>query len=113
MKKLAVPLLFIPLALGACAWFQKNPDASRLVIDKTTSRSVNDVIACLTVEASKHDTSFSTSAATQGATMLQFSDSTVILLRAAGSGTTSYRVFAAGHPSSASWIGSSSETCAP
>jgi len=110
MKRLAVPLL-ITLTLGACAYFQKDPDAGDPLVDKTTSRSVNDVIQCLTVQASMHNASFSTRALPQGS-MLVFGGSNVIKVRA-DNGTTTYRFYAGKHHLSNLWLDNVDKTCAP
>ena len=57
MKKFAV-VLSVPVLLSACAYFQKNPDAVEPVTDTTTQRSVNDVVACMTQVATKHNAAF-------------------------------------------------------
>lgn len=110
MKKLAVPLA-LSLTLGACAWFQSNPDAGQPVIDSTTNRSVQDVVSCLTVEAQRHKASFTTSALPQGQ-MLEFADDNVIKIRH-DNGTTEYRYYAGKRHASNMWIEGSSKTCAP
>ena len=110
MKKLAVPLAF-SLTLGACAWFQSNPDAGQPVIDSTTKRSVQDVISCLTVEASRHGASFTSSPLPQGQ-MLEFGDSNVIKVRS-DNGATTYRFYAGKRHASNLWIEGASKTCAP
>lgn len=112
MKKSALPLaLMLTLALGACSWFRSNPDSGQPVIDKTTNRSVNDVIACLTVEASRHGASFRTTSLPQGA-MLDFGDSNVIKVRA-DYGSTTYRFYAGKRRTSNLWIEGASKLCAP
>lgn len=110
MKKLAVPLA-LSLSLGACAWFQSNPDSGQPVIDSTTSRSVQDVVSCLTAEASQHGASFQTTALPQGE-MLDFGDSNVIKIRA-DNGTTTYRFYAGKRHAANLWIEGASKTCAP
>lgn len=112
MKRSALPLAFtLTLSLGACAWFQSNPDSGQPVIDTTTNRSVRDVIACLTVEASRHGTSFHTTALPQGQ-MLDFGDSNVIKVRS-DYGATTYRFYAGKRHTSNLWIEGASKTCAP
>ncbi|MFP6561509.1 hypothetical protein WJ542_24850 [Paraburkholderia sp. B3] len=110
MKKLVLPLA-LSLALGACAWFQSNPDSGQPVIDTTTNRSVQDVIACLTVEASRHGASFQTTPLPEGQ-MLDFGDSNVIKIRA-DNGATTYRFYAGKRHASNLWIEAASKTCAP
>jgi len=110
MKRIAVPLI-LTLALGACAYFQKDPDAGDPVVDKTTSRSVDDVIECLTAQASKHGASFSTTPLPQGS-MLDFGESNVIKIRA-DNGTTTYRFYAGEHHMSNLWLQNVDKTCAP
>ncbi|WP_027795067.1 hypothetical protein [Paraburkholderia acidipaludis] len=110
MKKFVLPLAF-SLTLGACAWFQSNPDSGQPVIDTTTSRSVQDVVACLTVEASRHGASFQTTPLPEGQ-MLDFGDSNVIKIRA-DNGTTTYRFYAGKRHTSNLWIEAASKTCAP
>lgn len=110
MKKLAVPLA-LSLSLGACAWFQSNPDSGQPVIDSTTSRSVQDVVSCLTAQASQHGASFQTTALPQGE-MLDFGDSNVIKIRA-DNGTTTYRFYAGKRHAANLWIEGASKTCAP
>jgi hypothetical protein len=110
MKKLALPLA-LSLMLGACAWFQSNPDSGQPVIDTTTNRSVQDVISCLTVEATRHSASFSTAPLPQGQ-MLEFGDSNVIKVRA-DNGATTYRYYAGKRHASNLWIEAASKTCAP
>ncbi|WP_233884342.1 hypothetical protein [Paraburkholderia flagellata] len=110
MKKLAVPLA-LSLTLGACAWFQSDPDAGQPVIDSTTNRSVRDVISCLTVEAQRHGASFTTSPLPQGQ-MLEFGDSNVIKVRT-DNGATTYRYYAGKRHASNLWIEGASKTCAP
>ncbi len=110
MKKIAIPLM-LTLALNGCAWFQKNPDEGDPVIDKTTSRSVQDVIQCLTVEASKHGTSFAQKPLPQGE-MLDFGDSNIVKIRA-DNGSTAYRFYPGTRHVSNLWIEGASKTCAP
>jgi hypothetical protein len=110
MKRIAVPLL-ITLTLGACAYFQKDPDAGDPVVDKTTARSVHDVTECLTAQASKHNASFRTTALPQGA-MLDFGDSNVIKIRH-DNGTTTYRFYAGKRHVSNLWLENVDKTCAP
>ncbi|QBR00503.1 hypothetical protein [Paraburkholderia pallida] len=110
MKKLAVPLA-LSLSLGACAWFQGNPDSGQPVIDSTTNRSVQDVVSCLTAEATRHGASFETTALPQGQ-MLDFGDSNVIKIRA-DNGTTTYRFYAGKRHAANLWIEGASKTCAP
>jgi hypothetical protein len=110
MKRFAVPL-FITLTLSACAYFQNDPDAGNPAVDKTTSRSVNDVIQCLTVQASMHNTSFQTTALPQGS-MLDFGESNVIKVRE-DNGTTTYRFYAGKHHVSNLWLYNVDKTCAP
>ncbi|WP_322011391.1 hypothetical protein [Paraburkholderia sp. J12] len=110
MKKVVLPLA-VSLTLGACSWFQSNPDSGQPVIDTTTNRSVQDVIACLTVEATRHGASFSTTPLPQGQ-MLNFGDSNVIKVRA-DNGTTTYRFYAGKRHTSNLWIEGASKTCAP
>ncbi|HEY1610153.1 MAG TPA: hypothetical protein VGG24_12870 [Paraburkholderia sp.] len=110
MKRLAVPLL-ITLTLGACAYFQKNPDAGDPVVDKTTTRSVEDVIQCLTVQASMHHASFSTKPLPEGS-MLDFGESNVIKVRA-DNGATTYRFYAGKNHMSTLWLRNVDKTCAP
>jgi hypothetical protein len=110
MRKSVLPLAFT-LALGACAWFQRNPDAGQPVIDTTTNRSVDDVVECLTVEANRHNVSFRTTALPQGQ-MLDFGDSNVIKVRA-DYGKTTYRFYAGKRHASNLWIEGASKTCAP
>ncbi|RQN33813.1 hypothetical protein [Paraburkholderia tropica] len=110
MKQLVVPLA-LSLTLGACAWFQSNPDSGQPVIDSTTNRSVRDVISCLTVEATRHGSSFNTTSLPQGE-MLDFGDSNVIKVRA-DNGTTTYRFYAGKRHAKNFWIEGASKTCAP
>ncbi|WP_028229130.1 hypothetical protein [Paraburkholderia ferrariae] len=110
MKKVVLSLA-LSLTLGACAWFQSNPDSGQPVIDTTTNRSVQDVISCLTVEATRHGASFSTTPLPQGQ-MLNFGDSNVIKIRA-DNGTTTYRFYAGKRHTSNLWIEGASKICAP
>ncbi|CAM2183921.1 Lipoprotein [Paraburkholderia sacchari] len=110
MKKPAVALA-LSLSLGACAWFQGNPDSGQPVIDSTTNRSVQDVVSCLTAQAARHGVSFQTSALPQGE-MLDFGDSNIVKIRA-DNGTTTYRFYAGKRHSGNLWIESASKTCAP
>ncbi|PXW22561.1 hypothetical protein [Paraburkholderia caballeronis] len=110
MKRFALPLL-ITLTLSACAYFQKDPDAGDPVVDKTTARSVHDVIECLTVEASKRGASFRTTPLPQGS-MLDFGDSNVIKVRADNGGTT-YRFYAGKRHVSNLWLENADKSCAP
>lgn len=112
MKQSAFPLAFtLTLTLGACAWFQTNPDSGQPVIDTTTNRSVDDVIECLSVEASRHGASFRTTSLPQGE-MLDFGDSNVVKVRA-DYGTTTYRFYAGKRHASNLWIEGASRRCAP
>lgn len=110
MKKLAVPLA-LTLSLGACAWFQSNPDSGQPVIDSTTNRSVQDVVSCLTAEATRHGASFETTALPQGE-MLDFGDSNVVKIRT-DNGATTYRFYAGKRHAANLWIEGASKTCAP
>lgn len=110
MKYSALPLVFT-LTLGACAWFQSNPDSGQPVIDTTTHRSVHDVIECLTAQAGRHGASFRTSALPQGE-MLEFGESNVIKVRA-DQGVTTYRFYAGKRHASNLWIEGASKICAP
>jgi hypothetical protein len=110
MKKLALPLA-LSFMLGGCAWFQSNPDSGQPVVDTTTNRSVQDVVSCLTVEATHHGASFSTVPLPQGQ-MLEFGDSNVIKVRA-DNGATTYRYYAGKRHASNLWIEAASKTCAP
>jgi hypothetical protein len=110
MKKLVLPLA-LSFTLGACAWFQSNPDSGQPVIDTTTNRSVHDVVECMTVEASRHGASFQTTSLPEGQ-MLDFGDSNVIKIRA-DNGTTTYRFYAGKRHTSNLWIEAASKTCAP
>jgi len=109
-KRLAVPLL-VTLMLGACAYFQKDPDAGDPVVDKTTTRSVHDVVECLTAQASAHKAAFNTSPLPQGA-MLEFPGSNVIKVRE-NNGATTYRFYAGKHHLSNLWLRRVDEICAP
>ncbi|CAM2195374.1 hypothetical protein PXJ20_28785 [Paraburkholderia sp. A1RI_3L] len=110
MKKFAATLC-APLLLAACASLQSNPDAGEPVIDSTTQRSVDSVVQCMTVEASKHDSSVKTTALPQGA-MLDFGDSNVVKVRS-DNGATTYRFYAGKRHIKNLWIESASKTCAP
>ncbi|MCC8396050.1 hypothetical protein LJ656_26025 [Paraburkholderia sp. MMS20-SJTR3] len=110
MKKFVV-VLSLPLLLSACAYFQKNPDAGEPVTDTTTQRSVDDVVACLTQLANKHNASFKSTAIPQGQ-MLDFGDSNVIKVRS-DAGATTYRFYAGKRHVSNLWIEAAAKTCAP
>ena len=109
MKKFAVALS-IPLLLSACASFQ-NPDSGEPVIDGNTQRPVNDVVACMTQEAAKHDAPFKATPLPEGQ-MLDFGDSNVVKIRA-DNGATTYRFYAGKRHASNLWIEGASKTCAP
>ena len=110
MKRFAAPLL-VTLTLGACAYFQNDPDAGDPAVDKTTTRSVHDVIECLTAQASRHGSSFRTMPLPQGS-MLDFGDSNVIKIRE-DNGTTTYRFYAGKRHVSNLWLENIDKTCAP
>ena len=86
-------------------------EAGDPVVDKTTTRSVHDVIECLTAQASKHGSSFRTMPLPQGAT-LDFADSNVIKVRE-DNGTTTYRFYAGKRHVSNLWLENIDKTCAP
>jgi hypothetical protein len=109
MKKLAL-VLSVPLILSACAYFQ-NPDSGEPVIDNTTQRSVDDVVACMTQMANAHSASFKMTPIPQGQ-MLDFGDSNVVKIRS-DNGATTYRFYAGTRHVSNMWIESASKTCAP
>jgi hypothetical protein len=110
MNKTVLSLAFT-LMLGACAWFQQDPDAGEPAVDKTTSRSVQEVVDCLTVEAGRHDASVHSTPLPQG-TMLDFGDSNVVKVRT-DNGATTYRFYAGKRRTSNLWIEGASKTCAP
>jgi hypothetical protein len=110
MKKFAV-VLSLPLLVSACAYFQKDPDAGEPVTDTITQRSVDDVVACLTQLANRHDASFKSTAIPQGQ-MLDFGDSNIIKVRH-DNGATTYRFYAGKRHVNNLWIESAGKTCAP
>lgn len=110
MKRFAVPL-FATLALSACAYFQSNPDAGQPAVERTTARSVHDVIECLTAVASQHGEAFRTSALPQG-TMVDFGDSNVVKIRS-DNGKTDWRFYAGKRHASNLWIENAGAVCAP
>ena len=109
MKKFAV-VLSVPLLLSACAYFQ-NPDSGEPVVDGNTQRPVNDVVACMTQEAAKHNATFKTTPLPEGQ-MLDFGDSNVVKIRA-DNGATTYRFYAGKRHVDNLWIEGASKTCAP
>lgn len=110
MKKTALTLAFT-LTLGACAWFQHDPDAGEPAIDTTTNRPVQVIVDCLTAVAGQHGASFHTTSLPQGV-MLDFGDSNIVKVRA-DNGTTTYRYYAGKRHASNLWIEGASKRCAP
>ncbi|MDE1182693.1 hypothetical protein [Paraburkholderia sp.] len=110
MKKFAV-VLSVPLFLGACAYFQKNPDAGQPVDDNTTQRSVHDVVECMTQQAVTHNASFKSTSIPQGQ-MLDFGDSNIVKVRS-DNGATTYRFYAGKRHVGNLWIEAASKVCAP
>jgi hypothetical protein len=103
MKKFVV-VLSVPLFLSACAYFQ-NPDSGEPVVDGNTQRPVNDVVACMTQEAAKHNATFKTTPLPEGQ-MLDFGDSNVVKI-------TTYRFYAGKRHVDNLWIEGASKICAP
>jgi hypothetical protein len=109
MNKLTIALS-VPLLLAACASFQ-NPDSGEPVIDGNTQRPVDDVVACMTQEAGKHNAHIKTTPLPEGQ-MLDFGDSNVVKIRA-DNGATTYRFYAGKRHIDNLWIEAASKTCAP
>lgn len=112
MKRLTLAAaVSIPMLVAGCSLFQSNPDSGEPEIDHTTSRSVNDVVECLTQDAIQHGVSFKSTPIPQG-TMLEFGNSNVVKVRD-DNGQTSYRFYPGERHMSNLWLEGASKTCAP
>jgi hypothetical protein len=80
-------------------------------VDHTTAQPVNDVIACMTESAQKHNAQVKSSPLPQGA-MLDFGDSNIVKVRS-DEGQTYYRFYPGKRHVSNLWIEAAGKTCAP
>jgi hypothetical protein len=108
-KSLAV--LCAVASLGACALIQHDPDAGEPEKVNATTRSTQDVIACMTAAANKYGTPFKTSSIPQGQ-MLDFGDSNIVKIRTEDDGRTSYRFYPGKRHADNLWIEGAGKICA-
>jgi hypothetical protein len=106
---------FVTLAavasLSACTLFEHNPDAGEPEKVNATTRSTQDVIACMTDAANKSGTPFKASPIPQGQ-MLDFGDSNIVKIRTEDDGRTSYRFYPGKRHADNLWIEGAGKICA-
>jgi hypothetical protein len=100
----------LSVLVAACASLH-NPDAGDPEVAHATSRSVQDVIACMTDNARKHDAPIKSMPLPQGIT-LDFGDSNIVKVRS-DEGQTYYRFYPGKRHVSNLWIEAAGKTCAP
>lgn len=98
-------------SLSACSLFEHNPDVGEPEKVNATTRSAQDVIACMTAAANKHGAPFKSSPIPQGQ-MLDFGDSNIVKIRTEDDGRTSYRYYPGKRHADNLWIEGAGRACA-